>query len=134
VELGALQAIHPAILERGATLLAVSPSRPEFARQLSKKLDLSIPILTDLDNRLAIKFGLVFTLPNDLRKVYLSLGIDLERHNGNSSWALPLPARYIINPKGEIYDAAVSVDYTSRPEPEETLRKLDGLLKQQNNA
>jgi peroxiredoxin len=129
VELEALQKIHPAIRERGATLLAVSPARPEFARQMSKKLDLSFPILTDHDNRLAIKFGLVFTLPNDLRKVYLSFGIDLERYNGNASWSLPMPARYIINQQGLIHDAAVSVDYTSRPEPQETLRKLDDLLK-----
>ena len=129
MELEALQKIHPAIRERGATLLAVSPARPEFARQMSKKLDLSFPILTDHDNRLAIKFGLVFTLPNDLRKVYLSFGIDLERYNGNASWSLPMPARYIINQQGLIHDAAVSVDYTSRPEPQETLRKLDDLLK-----
>jgi len=95
---------------------------------LSKKLNLSIPILNDRDHRLAIKFGLVFTLPNDLREVYLSLGIDLERHNGNASWALPMPARYIIDQQGIIHDAEVSVDYTQRPEPEETLKKLDRLL------
>jgi len=38
-----------------------------------------------------------------------------------------MPARYIIDRNGRIIDAAVSVDYTSRPEPEETLKKLDGL-------
>lgn len=116
------------ILERGATLLAIAPSRPEFSRSLAKKLSLSIPILTDEDNALAIKFGLVFSLPGELRDVYLSFGIDLERHNGNSSWTLPMPARYIIDRSGIIRDAAVSVDYTARPEPEETLKQLDQLV------
>ncbi len=73
---------------------------------------------------LAKKFGLVFPLPEDLREVYLSFGIDLERHNGNSSWELPMPACYIVGQDGQIIDAAVSVDYTTRPEPEETLAKL----------
>jgi peroxiredoxin len=84
--------------------------------------------LNDRDNSLAIKFGLVFTLPNELREVYLSFGIDLERHNGNASWTLPMPARYIIDQQGLIHDAQVSVDYTQRPEPEETLGELDHLL------
>ena len=109
--------------------MAIAPSRPEFSRQLAKKLDLSIPILADQDNALASKFGLVFTLPEELRKVYLSFGIDLERHNGNSSWTLPMPARYIVGQDGFIHDAAVSIDYTTRPEPEETLKKLDNLLR-----
>lgn len=77
-----------------------------------------------------MKFGLVFTLPEDLRRIYLSFGIDLERHNGNASWTLPMPASYLINQEGVIHDAAVSVDYTTRPEPLETLKKLGGLTVQ----
>ena len=95
---------------------------------MRKKLDLKFPILRDLDNALAAKFGLVFTLPKALREIYLSFGIDLERYNGNDSWSLPMPARYIISPSGEVYDADVNVDYTVRPEPEETLEKLHALM------
>ena len=128
MELEALQTIHQTVLDRGATLLTISPSRPEFSRQMAKKLNLSFPILTDQDNAVAAEFGLVFTLPEELREVYLSFGIDLERHNGNSSWMLPMPARYIIGQDGVIYDASVTVDHTIRPEPEETLDKLNMLI------
>jgi peroxiredoxin len=62
-----------------------------------------------------------------LREVYRSFGIDLERHNGNDSWELPMPACYIIAQNGRVHDAAVSVDHTTRPEPEETLHKLGEL-------
>ena len=120
--------IHQTILDRGVTLLAIAPSRPEFSRQLTKKLNLSIPILTDQDNTLASKFGLVFSLPEELREIYLSFGIDLERHNGNSAWTLPMPARYIVSQNGLILDADVNLDYTTRPEPEELLNKLDALM------
>ncbi len=97
---------------------------------MAKKLNLTIPILSDQDNTLAAKFSLVFTLPNELREVYLSFGIDLERHNGNPSWALPMPACYIIDRDSIVFDAAVNVDHTTRPEPEETLRKLQALTGQ----
>lgn len=120
--------IHPTILDRGVTLLAIAPSRPEFSRQLTKKLNLSIPILVDQDNTLASKFGLVFSLPEELREIYLSFGIDLERHNGSSSWTLPMPARYIVSQNGLIHDADVNLDYTMRPEPEELLDKVDALM------
>jgi peroxiredoxin len=63
-----------------------------------------------------------------LREIYRSLGIDLERHNGDASWTLPMPARYIIGQDGLIHDADVRVEYTTRPEPEEILKKLDTLL------
>jgi peroxiredoxin len=97
---------------------------------MAKKLGLTIPILTDRDNALAARFALVFTLPDALREVYLSFGIDLERHNGNPSWSLPMPACYIIGQDGTILDAAVNVDHTNRPEPEETLSKLKALTGQ----
>jgi len=120
--------IHQTILDRGVTLLAIAPSRPEFSRQVTKKHNLSIPILTDQDNTLASKFGLVFTLPEELREIYLAFGIDLERHNGNSSWTLPMPARYIVSQNGLIHDADVNLDYTTRPEPEDLLKKLDKMM------
>ena len=120
--------IHQTILDRGVTLLAIAPSRPEFSRQVTKKHNLSIPILTDQDNTLASKFGLVFTLPEELREIYLAFGIDLERHNGNSSWTLPMPARYIVSQNGLIHDADVNLDYTTRPEPDDLLKKLEEMM------
>ena len=125
-----MQAVYQDILNHAASLLALSPSRPEFARQLSKKLNLTIPILCDKDNAIANKFGLVFTLPDQLREVYLSFGIDLERYNGNSSWSLPMPACFIIGQSGIILDAEANADYTSRPEPEQTLARLIKLTEQ----
>jgi len=63
----------------------------------------------------------------DLRKIYLQFGIDVPKHNGDDSCTLPLPARYIIDRKGIARYAEVSVDYTVRPEPENTIAALKGL-------
>lgn len=94
---------------------------------MARKLNLSIPILTDQDNTLAKQFGLVFTIPDALKEIYLSFGIDLERHNGNATWQLPMPASYVIATDGIISTSAVNVNHTNRPEPEELLRGLEAL-------
>ena len=63
----------------------------------------------------------------DLRNIYLQFGLDVPNHNGDDSWALPLPARYIIDRKGIVRYAEVSVDYAVRPEPENTIAALKEL-------
>ncbi len=70
---------------------------------------------------MASAFKLTFELPDDLKNVYRSFKIDLPAYNGDDSWTLPMPARYVIDPGGQIRTADVNADYTHRPEPEETV-------------
>ncbi len=81
-------------------------------------------MLSDPGNRVARKFSLVFQLSEELRKVYLSFGVDLEKFNGDDSWTLPMPARFVIDRSGIIRSADVSADYTIRPEPADTIKVL----------
>ena len=84
-------------------------------------------ILSDPGNSVAEKFGLVYTFTEELKQVYLQLGIDLEEYNSWDPWRLPLVARYIIDQKGIIQYAIVSADHTDRVEPEHTLKALEAL-------
>jgi peroxiredoxin len=52
----------------------------------------------------------------------------LEKFNGDDSWTLPMPARFVIDRSGIIRYAEVNPDYTVRPEPEEVIGVLRGLL------
>lgn len=108
----------------GATLVALSPSTQENAAAIAKKANLSIDILTDPGNRYAEQLGLVFALPEDLKGVYDGFGIDLPKFNGDASWTLPIPARFVVDAGGVIRYAEADADYTTRPEPEETLAAL----------
>jgi peroxiredoxin len=72
-------------------------------------------------------YGLVYTFPEDLKEVYLGFGIDLSRFNGDDSWTLPMPGRFVIDRSGIIRYAEVNPDYTVRPEPEETVPVLKKL-------
>jgi hypothetical protein len=70
-------------------------------------------------------FGLVFTLPDDLQDVYLNVFInELAKRNGEPSWQLPMPARFVIDRGAIIRAAEADPDYTVRPEPEETVAIL----------
>ena len=102
----------------------ISPQLEKYSKQVAKKHNLTFSVLGDAGNRVASKFGLAFTLPDDLRELYRKFGIDLERFNGDSSWSLPMPARYILDADGQIIQADVHPDYTRRPEPEDILKIL----------
>ncbi len=73
---------------------------------------------------MAEQFGLVFTLPDYLQELYKSFGSTLDRFNDEPEYRLPMPARYIIDAGGIIRSADVNADYTIRPEPAETVRRL----------
>ena len=88
---------------------------------------MSFELLRDFGNRVAEAYGLVFTLPEDLREIYLKFGIDLARGNGDGTWRLPIPARFVIDRRGIIRAADADPDYTRRPEPSETVEALERL-------
>ena len=54
------------------------------------------------------------------------LKVDLPSFNGDDSWTLPMPARFVIGPDGIIRYAEVNPDYTRRPEPEDVLPAIRG--------
>lgn len=73
---------------------------------------------------MAESYGLVFTLPDDLREIYVKFGIDLARGNGDGTWRLPVPARFVIDRAGVIRAVDADPDYTRRPEPAATVEVL----------
>lgn len=107
--------------------MAISPQRPRYSEQIRKKHELSFPVLSDPGNEWAQKAGLAYELPDDLKELYLGFGGDLTRFNGDDSWTLPMPARYVVQRDGVIAHADVHPDYTRRPEPAETLARVKNL-------
>jgi peroxiredoxin len=97
---------------------------------LIKQKNLTFGLVSDPGNQIAKRYGLVFTLPEDLKTVYLQFGIDVAKRNGDKSWALPMPARFIIDREGVVRYAEVDPDYTIRPEPEHTISALKELSSQ----
>lgn len=91
---------------------------------MAAKQKLTFPILWDEKSKVAQAFGLAFTLPDDLKAVYLGFGNDLAVRNGDPSWQLPVPARFVIDAAGIVRSVEADPDYTHRPEPQSTLEAL----------
>ena len=108
----------------------ISPELPERTAVMAANQKLAYPILWDRQSAVAESFGLAFTLPADLKQVYLGFGIDLPAHNGDPSWRLPVPARFVIDGGGIVRLVQADPDYTRRPEPETTLEALRALVAQ----
>ncbi len=107
--------------------MAISPQLPEHSRDLAERRHLTFPILCDPGNEVAARFGLRFALPEYLKAVYRSFPLDLSVFNGDPSWTLPIPARFVIDRHGVIRAAESDPDYTTRPEPTDTLAALRAL-------
>jgi peroxiredoxin len=113
--------------ELGATVVAITPQLAEASRSLIEKQGIGFDLLSDLGNAYAAQLGLRFKLPDDLKQVYLSFGNDLAVRNGEGSWTLPMPARFVIDPRGIVRAADVDPDYERRPEPQKTVDEVKAL-------
>lgn len=125
LELKALQAQLPQIEEAGAQLVAISPQTPDHSLSTQQKNELAFHVLSDAGNSYAKKLGIVFSLPQALRPVYQGFGIDLEAHNGDTSFELPVPATFLISSEGRVLERFVNVDYRQRLEPSIVLAWLE---------
>lgn len=127
LELQALQNALPDIKALGANLIAVSPQTPDNSLSTAEKNELTFEVLSDVGNKVAKEYGLVFTLPESLRPIYEKFGIDLTVHNGDQTFELPVAATYVINTDGTIAHAFIDGDYTQRLDPAEIISTLKNL-------
>ena len=121
----AYQSVVPEVRALGGSLVAVSPQLPDNSLSTAEKNALEFEVLSDVGNRSAREFGIVWRFSEELRDVYLTFfKIVLPEYNGDDSWELPIPATFVIGRDGVIRFAFVDPDYTRRAEPAEILAAL----------
>jgi peroxiredoxin len=124
VDLSAVEAAFRDITSLGASLVAVSQQTAVNSLETERRNGLSFSSLVDAGGKVAHAFGLRWTASDELRAVQVECGADLAVFNGEDSWTLTMPARYIVAPDGTIVYADISVDYTRRGDPSELLPVL----------
>jgi peroxiredoxin len=92
-----------------------------------EKHKLNFEMLSDPGNDYAAKLGLRYTFPEDLQAVYNKAGIPLPPTNGDDSWTLPIPGRFVVDSAGIVRVTDISIDYTRRPEPSKTVKDVIAL-------
>ncbi len=121
LELKALQKINTKLKDLNSKIIAISPQTPDNSLSTKEKNELEFEVLSDEFNKVAKKYGLVFSLAEELKPIYKSFGIDIVSSNNEDSFELPMPATFIINKKKEIIYSFVNEDYTKRSEPQTIL-------------
>jgi peroxiredoxin len=124
LQLRAYQRALPEIKELGARLVAISPEMPDASLSTAEANALSFDVLSDVGNKVARSFGLVYTLPEELRAAMRSNNRALPSINGDESWELPLAATYVVAPDRRIALAFVEIDYRERLEPDDIVASL----------
>lgn len=125
IELQALNEALPRFQALGANVVAISPQTAVNSRKSVRTNALGFPVLSDVGNDVAAAFGLRFALPDYLVDLYKTLKNDLPAFNGDPSWTLPMPARYVIGQDGTVLYSEINPDYTRRPDPSEILPVLE---------
>jgi len=126
LELKAYQAVLPHIAAAGASLVAISPEKPDDTVSTTEKNALTFPVLSDAGHQVGKAFGLVYSFTDELRSVYDAFKLDIPGKNGTpDDWSLPLAATYVIGTDGRILFADTSVDYRRRTDPLDVLQVLE---------
>jgi len=128
LHLRGFQRRHAQFRELGAQIVAISPQLPDNSLSTQEKNELAFPVLSDVGNKVARQFGIVFQLSDDLVKLYRQFGHALEDANGaRGKRELPVPATFLIDGNGTIRLAHVDADYTRRLDPDDVLETLKEL-------
>jgi peroxiredoxin len=125
LELKAFQDILPEIEAAGASLVAISPEKPDATLSTAEKNGLRFEVLSDVGQKVGRAFGLVYEFTEALRGAYEGFGLDIPTRNGTpGDWSLPVSATYAIDRSGTIIFAHTDVDYRDRVEPRQVLEAL----------
>ena len=81
---------------------------------------------------MAAAFGVAYSLPAELRPIYLEHGYAPPRNARAGEWLVPIPATYLISPNGTIVLAAVDLDYRNRLHSEQLFTALNGMRRRGN--
>jgi peroxiredoxin len=127
IQLRAYQSVLPQISASGARLVAISPQLPDNSLDTVNKNALTFDVLSDVCNEVARSYGLVYSLPEEIRAALRSNNKALPSINGDESWELPVPATYVIASDQRVALAYIEVDYRKRLEPEALLTCLKSL-------
>ena len=125
LELKAYQQILPEIATMGASLVAISPEKPDDTLSTTEKNALSFEVLSDVGQKVGHAFGLVYEFTEELKSAYHGFNLDIPARNGTpGEWALPVSATYVIDRDGSIIYAHTDVDYRDRADPRDVLQVL----------
>lgn len=125
LQLNAYQRSAADFAERNARIVAVSPQKPDMAKDMAGKNDVAFPVLTDEGNTVARQFTTVFRNGDAPVDTMTALGFDFDSFYEDDSRELPVPAVFVIETDRKIsFARTAGGDYRNRVEPADILGAL----------
>lgn len=112
------------ITGKGASLVTVTPEKPESIRKTLEKTKASYPVIHDEGLKIMQQYGVDYAVDQQTIDQYKKYKIDFDEANGSNGANLPVPAVYVINKEGKIIYRFFNKDYTKRPAVSEILSQL----------
>ncbi len=124
--LGSMQDSLKMIESRGARVIAISPEKPEYLNEMANKTGAEFTLLYDEGYKIAQAYDVNF-MPDMMNRLTYNmfLGANLKKTHSDDSQRLPIPATYIVSPKGEIIWRQFDPDYHKRSSVCDILNALD---------
>lgn len=112
------------IMAKGASLITVTPEKPENIAKTITKTKATYPILYDDGLKIMKSYDVAFAVDEKTIAKYKNYGIDFTEANGANGANLPVPAVYIISKEGKILFRHFDTDYKNRVSVAEILAHL----------
>ena len=102
------------IIEKGASIITVTPEVMKFVDETSNKFNNSFRIISDSYMEIMNAYKVSFKVEKATNTKYKVWGIKLDEFNGENGANLPVPATYIINQDGTIRYVFFNENYKKR--------------------
>lgn len=113
------------ITEKGVTVIAISPEKPEYLDKMAEKSGAKFTLLYDEGYKIADAYDVTFTPSNSTLLLYnTALGAKLKETHSDDSQRLPIPATYIIDKNGVIVWRQFDPNYKNRSTVKEIIENL----------
>lgn len=122
--MAALEAARPAIEALGGTAVGIIPDGREHVARTAVRRGIGYVLLSDPANAFSRTCGLAYDLSLDHIRLHRERGRDLPARHGDSTWRLPVPAVFVVEPNGRVSYAFADVDPARWPDPEALLASL----------
>jgi len=112
------------VLDKGASVIAVSPQIPEYNHKTIRKTGATFSIIHDKGYQIMDSYSVSFIVDEKIVNKYRRFGRHIDRANANEDYILPVPATFIIGEDSVISYIQYDPNYKNRSTVAEVLRNL----------
>ncbi len=113
--LSALQDSLQFIYEKDAAVVVVTPSQPDYVKEMMEKTGAEYTFISDNDYRIMDDYGVSYKISKETVPKYYPFVLNKARKsNGNENDVLPIPATFVIGKNKKISYIHFDPDYTKR--------------------